>query len=88
MDELDAARSAFSEALESEDSVPANPDALLPIVRRYTFDPPTPGALGWIDVEDYPLMYAYRGRSASLREALDTVWLLRMGASMRAKEQD
>lgn len=88
LDGLDAARSAFSAALETGQGTPTNPDALLPIVRRYSFDPPTPGGLGWIDVEDYPLMYAYRGRSASLREALDTVWLLRMGASMQTKEQD
>jgi len=86
LDGLEAARNAFSAAIENGDASAANPDALLPIVRRYTFDPPTPGALAWIDVEDYPLMYAYRGRSASLREALDTVWLLRMGASMNAKE--
>ncbi|MGH1341885.1 MAG: AAA family ATPase [Nannocystales bacterium] len=88
LDRLEAGREAFSTAIETADSPPANPDGLLPIVRRYAFDPPTPGALAWIDVEDYPLMYAYRGRSASLREALDTVWLLRMGASMNAKEQD
>lgn len=88
LDGLDAARDAFSRALETSHATPPNPDALLPIVRRYTFDPPTPGGLAWIDVEDYPLMYAYRGRSASLREALDTVWLLRMGASMDPKEQD
>ncbi len=87
LDRLDAERGEFSRALETGQKTPSNPDALLPIIRRYTFDPPTPGALAWIDVEDYPLMYAYRGRSASLQEALDTVWLLRMGASINAEER-
>ncbi len=82
LDALDVHRTAFCDALETGERRPDNPDALLPIVRRYTFDPPTPGALSWIDVEDYPLMYAYRGRSATLDEALQTVWLLRMGAAL------
>ena len=79
---LDTGATAFADALERGETHPRNPDALLPIVRRYTFDPPNPGALAWIDVEDYPLMYAYRSRSADLLEAIDTVWLLRMGAAI------
>ena len=86
LEALDAGATAFAEALESGEVLPRNPDALLPVVRRYTFDPPSPGALAWIDVEDYPLMYAYRGRSADLHEALDTVWLLRMGAAISGGE--
>ena len=85
LDAASARRLAFSKALEAGE-VQENPDALLPIVRRYTFDPPRPGALAWIDVEDYPLMYAYRGRSASLDDALQTVWLLRMGAAITSQE--
>ncbi len=88
LEALGASRSAFCEALEAGTGLPDNPDALLPIVRRYTFDPPAPGALAWIDVEDYPLMYAYRGRSATLDDALQTVWLLRMGAELANAEGD
>lgn len=81
LETLGAAAVGFTDALEAGTPLPSNPDALLPIVRRYSFDPATPGAMAWVDVEDYPLMYAYRGRSSSLQEALDTVWLLRMGAA-------
>jgi ATP-dependent Clp protease ATP-binding subunit ClpA/ATP-dependent Clp protease ATP-binding subunit ClpC len=81
LDSLSQRREQFVETLE-HGTPQANPDALLPVVRRYAFDPPSAGAHAWIDVEDYPLMYAYRGRSASLDDALQTVWLLRMGASM------
>jgi len=79
---LDAAAEAFGETLERGDPILDAPEVLLPIVRRYTFDPPKAGAMAWVDVEDYPLMYAYRGQSADVMEALDTVWLLRMGADL------
>ena len=86
LDRLVADTEAFSDSLESGATRSDNPDALLPIVRRYGFDPPSPGAMTWVDVEDYPLMYAYRGRSKTMFEALDTVWLLRMGAMLGEPE--
>ena len=81
LDGLDAQRAAFIAALESGAELPEHPDAILPIVRRYTFDPASPGAMAWVDVEDYPLMFAHRSMGTNILEAMRTVWLLRMGAT-------
>ncbi len=80
---LEAERSAFIESLEStaDGVLPEHPDAILPIVRRYVFDPPSPRDLAWLDIEDYPLMYATRTRVRTLADAMPTIWLLRMGAA-------
>jgi hypothetical protein len=83
VDGLDRERDAFMAALEAGDDLPAeHPDTVLPIVRRYDYDPPPSDVPLWIDVEDYPLTYAARTQVRSLVEVLPTLWLLRMGARL------
>ncbi len=73
-------REAFVEALEQgRTPLPANPDAVLPIVRRYHFDPPHPGELSPLEVEDYSLAHALRTRARALADVLPSLWLLRVG---------
>ena len=77
---LDGEREAFVRALEAGGSaLPDNPDAVLPIVRRYHFDPPRPGELSTLDVEDYPLAHVLSTRARSLADVLPSLWLLRVG---------
>ncbi|MCA9712227.1 MAG: hypothetical protein KDK70_40700, partial [Myxococcales bacterium] len=61
--------------------LPPNPDAVLPIVRRYRFDPPPPGELSPLEVEDYPLAHALQTRARSLADVLPSLWLLRVGGA-------
>jgi len=75
---LQRERTEFVEALESGEPLPENPDALLPILRRYRFDP-SPGSMSKIEVEDYPLAYAIETRARSLSDVLPHLWLLRVG---------
>ena len=80
---LDREREAFMTALEAGAELPAeHPDTVLPIVRRYDYDPPAEDEPSWIEVEDYPLMYAARTQVRSLVDVLPTLWLLRMGATL------
>ncbi|MEM9459285.1 MAG: AAA family ATPase [Myxococcota bacterium] len=77
---LDRERDAFVAALEAgRSTLPDNPDAVLPIVRRYRFDPPRPGELSTLDVEDYPLAHVLSTRARSLADVLPSLWLLRVG---------
>jgi hypothetical protein len=74
-------RDAFVAALEAGEPVAADhPDAILPIVRRYDYDPQRSDEPSWIEVEDYPLTYAVRTQVRSLADVLPTLWLLRKGA--------
>jgi ATP-dependent Clp protease ATP-binding subunit ClpA/ATP-dependent Clp protease ATP-binding subunit ClpC len=85
---LARAREAFVAALESGQPLPDNPDVVLPIVRRYRFDPsapPVPGArisageLTPIEVEDYPLAHVSQTRVRTLKDVLPRLWWLRVG---------
>ena len=71
-------RQAFVQALEAGAELPDNPDAMLPIVRRYHFDPPSHGTAP-IVVEDFPLAYALESRAARLSDVMTELWLLRIG---------
>ena len=85
LDQVRAEREAFVQALEHGDpeaSLPAHPDAILPAVRRYHFDPVTPGELTAITVEDFELMYSTETRVRRLSDVLPTLWLLRLGAQV------
>lgn len=74
------AREDFIHALEHADPAQVdNPDAVLPIIRRYRFDPPRSHEIAPIDVEDYPLGHAMSTRARSLAEVLPVLWLLRLG---------
>ncbi|MCX4241409.1 AAA family ATPase [Paraliomyxa miuraensis] len=77
---LETEREAFVAGLESGAvPLPDNPDAVLPIVRRYRFDPPRPGEPTSIEIEDYPLAHAVQTRARGLADVLPSLWLLRVG---------
>jgi hypothetical protein len=79
---LELRRTAFLTALEAGGEIPQdNPDAILPIVRRYDYDPQRTDEPSWIEVEDYPLSYAVRTQVKRLQDILPTLWLLRQGAA-------
>jgi ATP-dependent Clp protease ATP-binding subunit ClpA/ATP-dependent Clp protease ATP-binding subunit ClpC len=79
--DLDRQRQAFVAALEAgEHPMADHPDAILPIVRRYDYDPQRTDEPSWIQVEDYPLTYAVRTQVRRLADVLPTLWILRMGA--------
>lgn len=79
---VQARKDAYVAALESGATggpPPDDPEAILPIVRRYHYDP-QPGSLQtWLDVEDYPLGYAERRQVKRLAEILPDLWLLHLG---------
>jgi len=78
LDRLETHRRAFVDALQAGDALPDNPDAMLPIVRRYHFDPPSHGTAP-IVVEDFPLAYALESRASRLSDVMTELWLLRIG---------
>lgn len=88
----EARRERFIEALEASEndaSLPDDPDRLLPVIRRIQFDQMDVDANGvrpatWVDVEDYPLGYVYRGKVKQLADVFSTLWLLRLGATNNA----
>jgi ATP-dependent Clp protease ATP-binding subunit ClpC len=70
---------AFDEAIREGQSAPANPSALLPVVRKIRFDPPRrTGAVAPLEIEDYVMGYAETVQVVSVNEALAPLWLLRM----------
>jgi ATP-dependent Clp protease ATP-binding subunit ClpA/ATP-dependent Clp protease ATP-binding subunit ClpC len=78
-------RDRFMRALElapAGEPLPDNPDAVLPVIRRYRFEPradrPTP-----IDVEDYALSHVTSTRARHLLDVMPTLWLLRLGTKIR-----
>ncbi len=78
---LSSDRTAFVDALQAGAALPDNPDAVLPIVRRYRFDP-SPDGPTRLEVEDYPLAYALQTTARSLSDVLPQLWLLRIGQSV------
>ncbi len=80
-------RAAFVGALEQGTPVPHNPDAVLPIIRRYRFDPSPTGEPAPIEVEDYPLAHAVCTRARRLVDVLPPLWLLRIGSRARNPEE-
>ncbi|PRP92193.1 ATP-dependent Clp protease ATP-binding subunit ClpE [Enhygromyxa salina] len=52
-----AQRQAFIEALEAGTELPPNPDAMLPIIRRFRLEEARPGRPASVEVEDYPLSH-------------------------------
>jgi ATP-dependent Clp protease ATP-binding subunit ClpC len=73
------ARAIFEHALEScVAQLPENPESLLPVVRRWSFEPHPTNAFH-ISVEDYGLIHATDQSARSIDGALRELWLLRMG---------
>jgi ATP-dependent Clp protease ATP-binding subunit ClpA/ATP-dependent Clp protease ATP-binding subunit ClpC len=69
----------FDEAARLGGETPANPAALLPVVRKIRFDPPRrAGATAPLEIEDYGMGYAEMVEVRSVAEALEPIWLLRM----------
>ncbi|HVH98957.1 MAG TPA: AAA family ATPase [Enhygromyxa sp.] len=81
-----AQREAFTTALESGAPLPANPDAMLPIIRRFKLEEPRPGRRASVEVEDYPLSHA-SGHTighgvTKLEPVLALLWLMRVGVAI------
>lgn len=73
-----ASVAAFDAALDrGDDPLPADPQGLLPAVRRIAFDPPDrPGETALLEVEDYVTGQVLEQRAQRMDEALRTlVWL-------------
>lgn len=76
----DDAMRAFEGALErNEPSLPENPSAIVPTVRKFRFEvPERKNDTSLLEVEDYPLGYAEAANVRSPEEVLPRLWLLRM----------
>ncbi len=75
----EAIRRRFVDALEAElagGELPPNPEELLPVVRRYHYDPAEGGAPALCEVEDYLLCHAAGHRVRSFAEVLAVLALL------------
>jgi ATP-dependent Clp protease ATP-binding subunit ClpC len=77
-----AQRDAFIAALESGTSLPHNPDAMLPIIRRFKLEEPRPGRRASVEVEDYPLSHASAHTGSKLEPVLALLWLMRVGVAI------
>jgi ATP-dependent Clp protease ATP-binding subunit ClpA/ATP-dependent Clp protease ATP-binding subunit ClpC len=73
------ARAVFEHALETcVEALPPNPEALLPVVRRWSFEPDADAAFH-VSVEDFGLVHATERSVRALDEVLRELWLLKMG---------
>lgn len=73
------ARRAFQEALENNQPLPHNPEALLPAVRVLRFEPQErEGIAPFIEVEDYVLGYYARMRARRAEDVLERLALMRL----------
>ncbi|PRQ07701.1 AAA family ATPase [Enhygromyxa salina] len=77
-----AQRQAFIHALEAGTELPKNPDAMLPIIRRFTVEEPRGGRSANIEVEDYPLSHVSSHSGAQLEPVLTLLWLMRVGLAI------
>lgn len=86
-----ARREAFIAALESGAPLPPNPDAMLPIIRRFKLEEARRGQPAKVEVEDYPLSHASThtggpaggaNTGAKLEPVLALLWLMRVGVAI------
>lgn len=75
-------RAAFTSALEHGDALPTNPDAMLPIVRRFRLEEARAGRPRSIEVEDYPLSHVSSHKTRDLASILPLLWLMRIGVAL------
>ncbi|MFO7564769.1 MAG: AAA family ATPase [Enhygromyxa sp.] len=80
-------REAFISALESGAELPDNPDAMLPIIRRFKLEEPRPGRRASVEVEDYPLSHVSTHSGAKLEPVLALLWLMRVGVEIGRDRQ-
>jgi ATP-dependent Clp protease ATP-binding subunit ClpC len=82
LDRHEEAEAHFDGALARGDAeLPANPSALLPMVRRFSFDPPRPGELAPLEVEDFAAGHVEVATASDLSAALRATMLLQMSRS-------
>jgi ATP-dependent Clp protease ATP-binding subunit ClpC len=77
-----AQREAFIQALEAGEALPQNPDAMLPILRRFKLEEARPGRPASVEVEDYPISHASVHSGARLEPVLALLWLMRVGVAL------
>lgn len=75
-------RAAFVAALEAGAALPPNPDAMLPIIRRFTLEEARAGRPASVEVEDYPLSHVSTHGGATLEPVLELLWLMRVGVEL------
>lgn len=79
LDAFEDARIRFARALdEGHDPLPVDPEALLPVVRRYDFQSPDPTRPTTYAVEDYRLAYAHTQTTRRFDEVVLPLMLLHM----------
>ncbi|EDM76056.1 ClpA/B family protein [Plesiocystis pacifica SIR-1] len=73
---------------EKGEGLPPNPDAMLPLIRRYKLEDGRSGKPPVLEVEDYPLSHVSTHASASVTTILPLLWLLRVGVAMHARREE
>ncbi|GEM_PF-350183 len=87
LERVQGQRDAFVTALESGlTPLPLNPDAMLPITRRFKLEEARAGRPQTVEVEDYPLSHVSAHNSASLQAIMPLLWLMRVGVAIRSEE--
>lgn len=82
-----AQRAAFVAALEAGTELPPNPDAMLPVIRRFKLEEARAGQLPTLEVEDYRLAHASSHKGMDLDKLLELLWLLRVGLAIESEAQ-
>ena len=78
---------AFHEARqEGRRPLPEDPEAAMPVVRAYRFEPPARQEVAELELDDYLLTYSGTHRVRSPAEALPTLWRLRMSQNPSGAE--
>jgi ATP-dependent Clp protease ATP-binding subunit ClpA/ATP-dependent Clp protease ATP-binding subunit ClpC len=67
--------------------LPEDPEAAMPVVRAYRFEPPTRQGLAELELDDYLLTYSGTHRVRSPAEALPVLWRLRMSQNPAGPER-
>ncbi len=80
--ETDAQRRAFIAALEAGTALPINPDAMLPILRKFKLDEARAGKPETIEVEDYRLSHVSSHAGVPLARVLELMWLMQVGVAI------
>ncbi|MBM7116208.1 AAA family ATPase [Archangium primigenium] len=78
---------AFHEARQQGlQPLPEDPEAAMPVVRAYRFEPPSRQQVAELELDDYLLTYSGVHRVRSPADALPTLWRLRMSQNPSGTE--
>jgi ATP-dependent Clp protease ATP-binding subunit ClpA/ATP-dependent Clp protease ATP-binding subunit ClpC len=67
--------------------LPEDPEAAMPVLRAYRFEPPArSGGVSVLELDDYLLTHSGSHRVASPAEALPALWRLRMSQNPPTSE--